>query len=231
MKNRCGQRPLQLTHAVSGSGSVDTPWAVSLSKVSFGHHCTGTILSPMMILTAAHCVTGESFKRDQYKILAGVSDLQELGGQTKSISKVDFHSKWRARGEHVIYFDVALIYLETKLTFSPTVQPICLPTQTNPVLPESMVGDAVTTVGWGRDNKDDFGKNITAVDVTIRASDECNYKYNNTNRRRDRLAVKVQLPSLLIRSQYCADNNINEDVGTCHGDSGGPSFIRYTWIE
>ena len=30
----------------------------------------------------------------------------------------------------------------------------------------------------------------------------------------------------MISSQFCADNNIDQDVKTCHGDSGGPSIVR-----
>jgi hypothetical protein len=90
---------------------------------------------------------------------------------------------------------------------------------------QRMVGYGITTVGWGRDNEDVYGEGLTQIDVTIRGPDECNYKYNQTDRK-DMIRIKTQLPRLLISSQYCADNNVNTGIGTCHGDSGGPSFTR-----
>ena len=38
--------------------------------------------------------------------------------------------------------------------------------------------------------------------------------------------IKLILPELLKSSQFCADNNLDQEVKTCKGDSGGPSIIR-----
>ena len=97
---------------------------------------------------------------------------------------------------------------------------------THQALKKGMVGDAITTVGWGRDEKDIFGKELTSIDVTIRSNKECNSHYNGSGNRVEKLAIQSQLPSYIVASQFCADNNINSNVGVCHGDSGGPSFFR-----
>ena len=106
------------------------------------------------------------------------------------------------------------------------VQPICLPTITNHVFSDSMICDSLTIVGWGRDDRDVFGHELTSIDVTIRSNLECNYKYNGTGSRREKIRIQTQLPNLIMDSQFCADHNIKSDVGTCHEDSGGPAIIR-----
>jgi len=134
--------------------------------------------------------------------------------------------KWQNYGQNELYFDLALFFLEDPFSFSPSLQPICLPTNYFPVLPQEMLGDAVTTVGWGRDDKNIFGEELNRIDVTIRSNKECNTKYDQITNNRTKIRLRQELPNLLISSQFCADNNINPGVGTCHGDSGGPSFVR-----
>jgi hypothetical protein len=134
---------------------------------------------------------------------------------------------WKSEGKRIIYYDVALVFLSTPLLLGPDVQPICLSTTTHPALQKSIVGFAITTVGWGSNEKDVSGNELTSIDVTIRSNSECNAHYNGTGGRRDMAAIRSQLPRYIVDSQFCADNNIDSNVGTCHGDSGGPSFFRW----
>ena len=153
-------------------------------------------------------------------------NLQDSSGSQSKIAKAVFHTKWQNGGEFEIYYDVALLFLENPFTFSQLLQPICLTDHTYNALPSEKEGDSVTTAGWGCDDDDVVGQHLTVIDVTIGSNQECNTKYRQTDRR-SKLSLKKQVPDrLLISTQYCADNNINEQVGTCHGDSGGPSFGR-----
>lgn len=230
MENSCGNRPHKdLGVAVTGSGKVDAPWAVSIGKYfedgSFNHYCTGSIIAPGIILSAAHCITSRYFDIGTYRVRAGVTNLANKFGEESGIRKTAFHSEWQKNGKHQLYYDLALFFLKDSLTFSPTIQPICLPTMTYPSLPDKMVGYGLTTVGWGRDDQDVIGGELTQIDVTIRSNEECNTIYGRTSRA-NQIRLKKQLPDLLKTSQLCADNNINTQIGTCNGDSGGPSFVR-----
>ena len=80
--------------------------------------------------------------------------------------------------------------------------------------------------GWGKNEDEEIGVTLTQIDVNIRSNEECNYFYNNTVRRSDALRVRLFLPDLVNDSMFCASSNLGDRVGTCHGDSGGPSFVR-----
>ena len=112
------------------------------------------------------------------------------------------------------------IVTKGKFKYTSSIQPICLPEVGHDQLPESFVGDSISVVGWGCDNDDQAGKQLNPIDVTIRSDIECDTKYNNTGTNRQKLQVKAELPKLIVQSQFCADNNIQQDIGTCNGDSG-----------
>ena len=230
MESTCGFRPPEgdLTKARSGNGQVNAPWAVSIGKnigKKFEHHCTGSIISNGIVLSAAHCFTSHFFDRDTFEVHAGVENLESTSVVTRKIRKVVLHPEWQSSGEHHLYFDIAVIFLKEFFTFSPRIQAICLPSEDHASLPENMLNFGITTVGWGRDDNDTIGEHLTQIDVVIRSNAECNFKYSQLGRL-DQLRLATQLPNNLVSSQYCADNNVNENIVTCHGDSGGPSFVR-----
>ena len=206
-----GGRPVSESGAVSESDEVRAPWAVSLGRWvggQFQHHCTGSIIAPSIILTAAHCVTDPYFNMETFVVKAGVTNLQETTGQEAQMRKAIFHPKWRSEGERIIYYDIAVIFLSTPLLLGPEVQPICLPTTSHQAIKKGMIGDGITTVGWGRDEKDIFGKELTSIDVTIRSNEECNSHYNGSGNRVEKLAIRSQLPSYIVASQFCADRRL-----------------------
>ena len=38
--------------------------------------------------------------------------------------------------------------------------------------------------------------------------------------------LRVYYPQLLTEVMFCADHNVNKDIGTCYGDSGGPAIKK-----
>ena len=76
------------------------------------------------------------------------------------------------------------------------------------------VRTAVTVQGWGSSNIEEAGTTLTQIDVAIRSQEECNYVYNNTERK-VRLGLELQLPQLVTESMFCADSTLNTgEVGT-----------------
>ena len=105
--------------------------------------------------------------------------------------------------------------------------PICLPAISHSSLPSSLINTGIVVQGWGTDENEDEGKSVTQIDVSIRSKEECNYQFQNNVRRLDALRIKAFLPDLITDSMFCADSILNQETGTCNGDSGGPALIRY----
>ena len=80
-----------------------------------------------------------------------------------------------------------------------------------------------TVQGWGEDNDGNVGIDLTQVDLTIRKRSICNKKYQNISPAR----IRYWFPNLTISSMFCAETNIQSNAGTCYGDSGGPTIIKY----
>ena len=64
----------------------------------------------------------------------------------------------------------------------------------------------------------------------FRKNSECNQKIKEL-KKDVFLNVKSHLPDLLKDTQFCADNNLDQEEKTCKGDSGGPSIIRPSILE
>ena len=240
----CGTRPTtSTTTALTGLSKVNAPWTVSLGDTFTGeyeHMCGGTIIGLNAVLTAAHCVTGEDFYVDTFVIVTGVTNLKHTKrGEMFAIDKAIVHPEWQKDSQLHVYFDAALIFTKEQFRYGPDIQPICLPSLGHEELPPSLVGDSVTVVGWGRGDNDEHSGELVQIDVTLRSDHECDTKYNQSTTRRQRLQIKSELPRLLQPSQFCADNNVKYDIGTCNGDSGDPLVslslknlvFRWTWIH
>ncbi|KAF5291620.1 hypothetical protein FQA39_LY14342 [Lamprigera yunnana] len=116
---------------------ADFPYQISL-QVSGGHSCGGTILTPIKILTAAHCT--QFFTLDSLSVRAG-SSLREEGGQVVNALKKIEHPEYNYL---TVENDIAIVVLEQPLIFNDKVQTI-------EVLEDDdvPVGTLATLTGWG----------------------------------------------------------------------------------
>ena len=224
---RCGLRIQTLNTALTGKkNSVFAPWAVSIGYYgedgAYQHGCSGSVISERVILTAAHC----TMRKDFTIVRAGVTDLRFAGSTDLEIRESRVHPDYNSEQS---YNDIALIYLKTCLTFSYNgIQPICLPSDSLPN-PDNLgrFGTQVTTQGFGLNSDNKVGQSITEIGVIVRPKEECNSKYQSVRGLAKRLGIELALPNLFNEPViFCADHTINEKIGTCKGDSGGPSFRR-----
>ena len=114
------------------------------------------------------------------------------------------------------------MFLEEELTFSSRISPICLP-QT--IMTHPGAGASISVQGWGKEEESSFGKRVSQANVGIRSKAECDYKFRNAGSfNRDR--VTRLMPKLTEDILFCADGNLNTEIGTYKGDSGGPAIQK-----
>ncbi|EDW10812.2 trypsin beta [Drosophila mojavensis] len=175
---------------------VKAPWQVSI-QVDRIHICGGSILSPSIIVTAAHCA--RRLRRKNSQIRAG-SNYWKRGGQVAQIKKITEHPKFNA-----VTFenDVAILHLSTKLKFGLTTNSIQL------VRKAPQKGVRVSVSGWGftRENGFNRSRDLQYVYVKIISRKSC----QNSGHAKKGTKIRTGM--------ICAAGN-NKDA--CQGDSGGP---------
>ena len=57
---------------------------------------------------------------------------------------------------------------------------------------------------------------------TSRSHTICNFKYKNLPQD----VTRILMPQLLPPQMFCTDGNVDNAIGTCYGDSGGPLIMK-----
>ncbi|XP_065341592.1 trypsin-1-like [Cloeon dipterum] len=187
---------------VNGTDAPQGKYPSQISLQWFGSHsCGGSIVNENYILTAAHCVDGDT--PDLYTIYAGSVDLE---GNGVAINAAEFkvHEGYNPFNNYID--DIALIRLATPLTFDENIQPVSLPEQ----LQESDGGTSATVIGWGYPyTGGDVMQFLQEVDIFVVSDVDCQAIHDNPPH----------------ESNICA--GVPEGgKGQCSGDSGGPLFVN-----
>ena len=92
-------------------------------------HCSGAILDPTHIITAAHCmkINGRNVGKDDITIILGASDLKDpknirRGVQNLSLIDYEIHPQYIGNA----YYDISIIKVNQTILFSENVWPVCL---------------------------------------------------------------------------------------------------------
>lgn len=105
-------------------------------------------------------------------------------------------------------FDIALIILPSKITFSDAIQPVQLPSGN--MLTEKFPGELATVAGWGKTcDECENGKTLRFTQNRVMQNTECSAKLNNPN----------------IPSSYQLCLSTFGGQSPCRGDSGSPLVI------
>uniref|UniRef100_W5LYV8 Peptidase S1 domain-containing protein n=1 Tax=Lepisosteus oculatus TaxID=7918 RepID=W5LYV8_LEPOC len=188
------------------------PWMAYLTilkeKKNFCFKCGGSLISDHWILTAAHCLVQATV----VQVALGALQLQNPPKYQGLAKTIIIHEKYT---QAETAFDIGLVELEDKVSFSQWISPVNLPSRSENISP----GLQCWATGWGniRENVSlKYPYTLQEVQIPIVDNQQCNQMYNGIIR-----------PDMICAGFYWGGKD------ACQGDSGGPLVFKKgdDWVQ
>uniref|UniRef100_A0A8C9ZC75 Suppressor of tumorigenicity 14 protein homolog n=1 Tax=Sander lucioperca TaxID=283035 RepID=A0A8C9ZC75_SANLU len=203
----CGSTMFKTSRIVGGqdADAGEFPWQVSLHVKGFSHVCGATIISQRWLVTAAHCVQDDAKTRysqpGTWEVYLGLHNQQTVGSAVvkRNLKQIIPHPNYN---HYTFDNDIALMELDSPVTYSDYIKPICLPAPQH----DFPVGSTVWITGWGATREGGFAaKVLQKAQVRIINQAVCN-----------------DLMGGDITSRMLCAGVLTGGIDACQGDSGGP---------
>ncbi|XP_058462881.1 transmembrane protease serine 9-like [Malaya genurostris] len=221
----CGRQLAPLEGLVKGGFKAragEWPWHVAIfhrigSSADFDYQCGGTLVHKYLVVTAAHCVTLRSSRKQKPSgdvlVKVGrfnISEEHEEQGRDYEVEKIVTH-----RGYKPLTYenDIAILKLSVPVIFSPYVQPVCLWKRDDGIVLPNIWGQTGTVVGWGLTDENTIASLLNTAKMPVVSTHECLESDRNFFGR------------LLYAKVFCA--GYKNGTGVCNGDSGGGMVFQH----
>ncbi|WP_030816474.1 S1 family peptidase [Streptomyces sp. NRRL F-2799] len=175
------------------------PYVMQITDASGNQFCGGTLVSAKKVVTAAHCMVGES--TSSVRVVGGRTYLNGTNGTVSPVSKIWINPDYTdaTRGD-----DVAVLTLSTSMPYTPV--SYVSSSQTSVYA----AGTTARILGWGTTSENGSSSNqLRTATVPIVSDSSCRSSYGSD----------------FVQSDMVCAGLTSGGVDTCQGDSGGPLII------
>lgn len=186
---------------VGGTTTTTTayPFMMQITDASQNQFCGGTLVAANKVVTAAHCMVGES--TGSVRVVGGRTYLNGTNGTVSKVSKIWIDPDYTdaTNGD-----DVAVLTLSTAMSY--TTAKYVSSSDTGVYA----TGTSARIVGWGTTSENGGSSNqLRTATVPIVSSASCASSYGSD----------------YVASDMVCAGYTSGGVDTCQGDSGGPLLI------
>jgi secreted trypsin-like serine protease len=186
---------------VGGTTTTTTayPFMMQITDASQNQFCGGTLVAANKVVTAAHCMAGES--TSSIRVVGGRTYLNGTNGTVSKVSKIWINPDYTdaTNGD-----DVAVLTLSTSMSYTPASYVASTDTGVY------ATGATARIIGWGTTSENGSSSNqLRTATVPIVSNTSCASSYG----------------SEFVASDMVCAGYTSGGVDTCQGDSGGPLLI------
>ncbi|MFE0512576.1 S1 family peptidase [Streptomyces sp. NPDC058964] len=186
---------------VGGTTTTTTsyPFVMQITDASGNQFCGGTLVAAKKVVTAAHCMSGES--SSSVRVVGGRTYLNGTDGTVSKVSKIWINPGYTdaTNGD-----DVAVLTLSTSMPY--TTASYVSSSQTGVYA----AGTTARILGWGTTSENGSSSNqLRTATVPIVSDSSCTSSYGSD----------------FVQTDMVCAGYTSGGVDTCQGDSGGPLLI------